>query len=46
VLRTAVLTGLVAAGLQPATRLNRLENPMLNGDIESLAGQDSLEIER
>jgi len=37
VLRTAVLTGLVTAGLQPATRLSRLENPMLHGDIEYLA---------
>jgi len=25
----------VAAGLPPATRLNRLDNPMLNGEIES-----------
>jgi len=28
------LTGFVAAGLQPATRLSHLENPMLNGEIE------------
>jgi hypothetical protein len=25
---------LVTAGWQPATRLSRLENPMLNGEIE------------
>jgi hypothetical protein len=27
---------LVTAGWQPATRLSRLENPMLNGEIEYL----------
>ena len=27
----------VAAGLPPATRLSRLENPMPNGDIEYLS---------
>jgi hypothetical protein len=31
-----LLTGLVAAGLQPATQLSRLENLMLNGEIEYL----------
>jgi hypothetical protein len=30
------LTGFVAAGLPPATSLSRLENPMLNGEIEYL----------